>query len=101
MSKETRLSGTEHLILGILIGAGELYGLEMVRRSNGLLARGTVYVTLDRMEDKGLVTSRAEDKEPGVSGIPKRLYRITGEGSRAFKALERKHAVIFGRLAEA
>ena len=45
-----RLSGTERLILDLL-RQGELFGLQLVDRSEGALKRGTVYVTLGRMQD--------------------------------------------------
>ena len=55
-----RLTPKERLILDLLLNAPgcELYGLEMVKKSGGALKRGTVYVTLERMADKGYVTSR-------------------------------------------
>jgi hypothetical protein len=55
-----RLSRTEHLILDLLQDR-EGFGLELVERSGGALKRGTVYVTLARMQDKGYVTSRTEE----------------------------------------
>jgi hypothetical protein len=55
-----RLSRTEHLILD-LPQDREGFGLELVERSGGALKRGTVYVTLARMQDKGYVTSRTEE----------------------------------------
>ncbi len=63
-------------------GFREVYGLELLRLSNGGIKRGTVYTTLQRMEDKGFVVSRQEDKPDDVSGIPRRLYEITGTGQR-------------------
>ena len=59
-----RLSGTERLILDLL-RQGELFGLQLVDRSEGALKRGTVYVTLGRMQDKGYVESRTEPLPPG------------------------------------
>lgn len=84
-----RLSPKERLILELLINgrAGELYGLEMVKASGGELKRGTVYVTLERMAEKGYVESR-EMKEEGQSGLPRRLFRVTGVGRRAYQAWE-------------
>ena len=67
-------------------GFKERYGLELLRLSNGGLKRGTIYTTLQRMEDKGFVVSRQEDKPDDVSGIPRRLYEITGAGERALQA---------------
>ncbi len=83
-----RLSVKEYVALKMLINAGrELYGLEMVEASKGELRKGTVYVTLTRLEEKGYITSRREKVRDGVS-IPKRLYKPTGLGARIFRALE-------------
>ena len=57
-----------------------MYGLELVAESAGALKRGTVYVTLGRMEEKGYVTSRAEPASPAHGGLPRRLYRSTPYG---------------------
>lgn len=96
MDSLPRLSAKEHLILDLLISRGEMYGLEFVKLSGGELKRGTVYVTLGRMADKGYVESRQE-REPGASGMPKRLFQATGHGARVFQALE----LARGLLAEA
>src|SRR5687768_5170336 len=84
-----RLSGAEFMIMNLLIsakGKAEMYGLELVNESEGKLKRGTIYVTLGRLEDKGYVTSRREEAREGVS-IPKRLYKPTGLGVKVFNAL--------------
>jgi DNA-binding PadR family transcriptional regulator len=93
-----RLSEKEALIL-TLLGKGELYGLELVDRSDGALKRGTAYVTLGRMEEKGLVTSRAEKTSPSTGGLPRRRYATTALGAalldaerRAAQALRRARA---------
>lgn len=91
------LSKTEALILQLMSENGfrEVYGLELLRLSNGGIKRGTVYTTLQRMEDKGFVTSRQEDKPDDVSGIPRRLYEITGAGQRV---LGYANDFIFGNM---
>jgi PadR family transcriptional regulator PadR len=76
----------ERLILQMLVSSGPLYGLELVNRSDGALKRGTVYVTLGRMEAKGLVTSEQEDMPKGAIGLPRRRYRPTGLGERTLRA---------------
>jgi len=81
-----RLSGKEVLILDLLAHGSEFYGLQMVEESRGRLKRGTVYVTLGRMETKGLVRSRAEDAPDGAGGLPRRLYEATPYGLRVLKA---------------
>ena len=82
-----RLSPKEALILRYLFTKGEAYGLELVRESDGELKRGTVYVTLNRMADKGLVESREIPRDDG-SGLNARVFRPTGHGVRVLNALE-------------
>ena len=76
-----RLAGSEHRILQLLLERPDQYGLELVEASRGALKRGGIYVTLGRMEDKGLVRSAA-----GESG--RRLYRATALGERALLAAQ-------------
>ncbi|MEM1056772.1 MAG: PadR family transcriptional regulator [Bacteroidota bacterium] len=83
MSSLPRLSQKQALILDLLTRAGDSYGLELVKGSGGQLKRGTVYVTLDRMEDKGLVESWTEAAPEGHRGPPRRKYRVTGHGAAA------------------
>jgi DNA-binding PadR family transcriptional regulator len=81
------LSQKEALILGLLINSGSnLFGLEMVESSNGELKRGTIYVTLQRMQEKGLIDSKPEPRPVPEIGIPRRLYWPTGLGQRSFIA---------------
>lgn len=74
-----RLAKSESVILTLLAARRGAYGLELVDASRGRLKRGGIYVTLGRMEEKGLVASRA-----GESG--RRLYRPTALGARALMA---------------
>ena len=83
-----RLSPKEAKILQLLIASGEMYGLELVAAAPGELKRGTVYVTLGRMEQKGLVASEQETPHPAAIGLPRRIYRITGLGERVLRAWE-------------
>jgi PadR family transcriptional regulator PadR len=80
-----KLSPTESLILELLSGE-ELYGLQLVAASKRRLKRGTIYVTLGRMEEKGYVTSRLEDAPPDAGGLPRRLYKPTALGVRVLTA---------------
>jgi len=80
-----RLSPKEGLILDLLRG-GEMYGLELVTSSDGALKRGTVYVTLGRMEEKGLIVSRIGDEAPAAGGLPRRVYKPTAYGKQLLSA---------------
>lgn len=79
---------TELLILQLLksepVG---MYGLELVKASNDALKRGTVYVTLGRMEEKGFIRSRVK-RESNHPGLPRPRYTITAMGERALQAAE-------------
>lgn len=86
----------ERLILDLLVSAGPMFGLELVKVSDGGLKRGTVYATLARMEAKGYVESEQESLPPGAIGLPRRIYRPTALGKRvrrAWIALARQLAV--------
>ena len=83
------LSTKEALILKLLAEHGETYGLALVAASSGKLKRGTVYVTLGRMEDKGYVESKQEEQLPEAVGLPRRLYKPTPRGVAVLRAWER------------
>src|SRR2546422_350921 len=82
------LSMKQAVILELLLAgpSSGMYGLELVRKSAGGLKRGTVYVTLTRMEDKGYVESRQDESEADTGILPRRLYRPTGYGQRVYEA---------------
>ncbi|MEZ4447674.1 MAG: helix-turn-helix transcriptional regulator [Polyangiaceae bacterium] len=80
------LSPTEALVLDMLIARGEMYGLAIADDSDGAIPRGTVYVTLARMVQKGFVESKAEARGPETRGMPRKLYNATGIGRRALDA---------------
>jgi PadR family transcriptional regulator PadR len=93
------LSPKESLILELLIRDHELYGLQLVAASRRRLKRGTVYVTLGRMEDKGFITSRLEDAPADVGGMPRRLYQATALGRRMLAAFSDGAPVLVPELA--
>lgn len=53
--------------------------------SSEKVALGAVYATLDRLEDKGLVTSWLSDPTPERGGRSKRHYRLESTGERALR----------------
>lgn len=58
---------------------------EIERRTGRAVARGAVYVTLDRLETKGLLASRVAAEPAGSGGRPRRYYRVAPKGLRAIK----------------
>jgi len=89
-----RVSPKELVILQLLGEHGPQYGLWLVQNSAGLLKRGTVYVTLGRMEDKGLIESFLEKRDPSASGLPRRFYRLTHAGVAVVRAVELAQALL-------
>ncbi len=83
------LSSLEALILDLLSARERAYGLELVTASHGHLKRGSIYVTLGRMERKGFVTSSL-DERPG-EGPSRRIYAATAQGLRALVAARILH----------
>jgi DNA-binding PadR family transcriptional regulator len=84
------LGELEHMIVAAVIRLGEdAYGAsilhEIERRAGRSVPSGSLYVTLDRLERKGLVESRVGDPEPGRGGRPKRFVSVTAEGLRAVR----------------
>lgn len=79
------ISPAESVVIDLLRGH-ERYGLQLIELSGGRLKRGTVYVTLGRMETKGFVTSRQEERHAGAIGLPRRLYRATPYGLKVREA---------------
>ena len=94
------LSAKESLILELLVRDREMYGLQLVAESRRRLKRGTVYVTLGRMEEKGFVTSHLEDEPPAQGGMPRRLYEPTAYGRELLAAWTTAHRRLRMRFAQ-
>jgi len=94
------MSATEAVLLDLL-GDGERFGLELVAHSDGRVKRGSVYVTLARMEAKGFVESRQEERPAGAIGLPRRLYKATAYGATVLEAYRSLREAISLRPAEA
>jgi len=107
MTDRSFLGEFEHMLLAAVIRLGEdAYGAsiltEIEKQAGRRVPSGSLYVTLDRLERKGLIRSHTGDPEPGRGGRPKRFVRITPEGLRAVRevreALLSLWAGIEGRL---
>ncbi len=91
MKKAESLGQFEQLVLTAILGLrDDAYGVT-IHAKVGELARpravslGAVYVTLDRLEDKGLVRSWLSDPTPERGGRAKRCYRLEALGERALE----------------
>lgn len=59
---------------------------ELVRVSGRDVSVATIYVTLVRLEDQGLVRSTTLEPDPGKGGRGKRIFGITPAGWEALEA---------------
>lgn len=91
MGKADSLGQFEQLVLtAILRLRDDAYGVTIHDNVSGLakpkkVSLGAVYVTLDRLEDKGLISSRLSDPTPERGGRSKRCYQLEALGERALK----------------
>jgi DNA-binding PadR family transcriptional regulator len=90
MRHRTSLGELEHMILAAVIRLGDgAYGASILEEIEAQARRrvpaGSLYVTLDRLERKGLIVSRMGDPEPGRGGRPKRFVSATREGVKAVR----------------
>ena len=67
---------------------GGMYGLEIVESSNGAIKRGSVYVLLGRLEEKGFVRAHKRTPDGKYPGLPRPIYKLTAEGMRVIAAAE-------------
>jgi PadR family transcriptional regulator PadR len=84
------LGEVAHLVLLVILRLGEgAYAVPIraeLRRHGFELTRGCVYVTLDRLERKGYVSSWFDDPTPEPGGKARRCFRIERAGLAALRA---------------
>lgn len=91
MAKPDTLGQFEQLVLTAILSLhDDAYGVTIQSRIAELarpkaVSLGAVYVTLDRLEDKGLVSSWLSDPMPERGGRAKRCYRLEAAGERALQ----------------
>jgi DNA-binding PadR family transcriptional regulator len=90
----TSLGSLELAALLAVARLGEgAYGLavrhDLSERASRDYSVGAIYTTLQRLEDKGFLASRASEPLPVRGGRSRRLFRITGAGARAIRDAER------------
>lgn len=77
------------LLTAIMTLGGEAYGVPIYDKACELAEKrvnqGSLYSTLDRLEEKGLLASRLSDPAKEPRGRPKRFYRLEAAGLRALQ----------------
>jgi DNA-binding PadR family transcriptional regulator len=91
MGAQGPLGEFELLVVLAVMQCGEgAYGVtiakEMERRAGRETSRGALYVTLQRLVEKGLLASRLSGPESSRGGHRRRYYEATAEGRGAASA---------------
>ncbi len=86
-----RLGEFERAILLAIVRLGDnAYGVpiraDLESRLSRAVATGAVYTTLDRLEEKGMVSSWLGEPTPERGGRAKRFYRVDASGFAALNA---------------
>ena len=87
----TYLGEFEHIVLLAILQLGDAAYApaileEIERRTGRAPSPGSMYVTLDRLEDKGLLRSRLADSADERGGRPRRYVTVTAFGLREVRS---------------
>lgn len=90
MNPQAPLGEFEQLVLlAVMRLAGEAYAVpirqEIEERTSRSVARGALYVTLDRLEEKGYLKSWLADATAERGGRAKRFYEVRPAGAKALE----------------
>ena len=81
------------ILLAVARLGDEAYGLsvrtDVSARTGRDYSVGAIYTTLERLEAKGLVTSRTTEPLPVRGGRSRREFKVTAAGHRAIRQAER------------
>jgi PadR family transcriptional regulator PadR len=86
-SAQLRKGAAELVVLSILAGGAERYGLQILERANragDIVSDGTLYPLLSRLEKDGKLQSRW-DLQDGPH--PRKYYRLTRDGAAMLPAM--------------
>ena len=91
MPRSDSLGQFEQLVLTSVVTLGDnAYGVTIHKKvhelaSSKAVTLGAIYVALDRLEDKGFVSSWLSEPTAARGGRAKRCYRLKASGERALK----------------
>ena len=106
MSAIDPLGEFEHLVLLAIMRLGEhAYAVpvrDKIARCTGRdISRGSIYITLDRLETKGYLKSRLADPTPERGGRAKRYYALRPRAVEALKESRRALVALWRGLESA
>lgn len=105
MPQRAFLGEFEAMVLLALIRLGDdAYGVPISREIEACTGReaalGSVYATLERLQEKGLVTSKLGDPTAERGGRAKRFFAISEEGLRQVRATQRALTSLWSGIPE-
>ena len=103
MSKREFLGSLELLVLSAVLRAGrEASGIPIAREIEAATGRpvplGSIYATLARLEDKGLVTSQLGAPTPERGGRAKAFFRLSNTGLGELRHAQRSLRALWEEL---
>jgi PadR family transcriptional regulator, regulatory protein PadR len=92
------------ILLAVMRIGDEAYGVTITREIEATAGRGlavaVVYATLDRLEDRGFVSSAVGDPTPERGGRAKRFFRVTAKGVRQARDTQRALSALWDGVPE-
>lgn len=93
-----RVGELEELVLLAIRQIGDdAYGVPVgaaLAEAGRIISVGTLYVTIDRLENKGLIVGRQGEATPERGGKAKRYFKLTGKGLDALREAETTRAYL-------
>ena len=105
MTKRDQLGIFELTVILVLIRLGDnAYGVpiceELEKRTGREAAVGSVYAALERLEEKGFVTSELGEPTSERGGRAKKYFRVTARGLKEVRETQRSLVKLWQRLPE-
>jgi DNA-binding PadR family transcriptional regulator len=105
MTKRDQLGNFELMVMLVLIRLGEkAYGVpiceELEKRTGRDAAIGSVYAALERLEDKGFVSSELGEPTPERGGRAKKYFHVTARGLKEVRETQRSLVKLWQGLPE-
>ncbi|MBN1274053.1 MAG: PadR family transcriptional regulator [Candidatus Aminicenantes bacterium] len=104
MTKKFISRSEEYILLSVLLLGEEAYGVAVRNQLKTFTgeswAFGAVHVMLNRLEKKGLLTSRLTAPVSQRGGRSKRVFRLTPEGRRTLEKIKEVHDRVWSVLSE-
>jgi len=105
MGTRTHIGDFELIVMLVLLRLGDnAYGVSISReieeRCGREVALGSVYATLERLQQKGLVSSELGEPTPERGGRAKRYFRLTRKGLREVRQTKKALVELWSGLPE-